>query len=167
MILVDVNVLIYAHREESKDHGRYREWLSGAVGGPHSFGMSELVLSAFIRLVTNPKIFKDPTPIEKAVEFANALRERPTCVLVVPGPRHWEIFVDLCHRASVKGALVSDAYLAALAIESGSEWMTTDRDYARFPGLHWRHPLEVDHVAERGARYRTRVGRSKAPVRRG
>ncbi len=156
MILVDVNVLIYAHREESAEHERHAEWLSNAISGPHSFGIAELVLASFVRIVTNPKVFKDPTPTRKAFDFVDALRERPTCVLVAPGARHWQIFRDLCARASVKGALVSDAYLAALAIESGSEWTTTDRDYARFPGLRWRHPLDAGGVGEQTVRYRTR-----------
>lgn len=59
-----------------------------------------------------------------------------------PGERHWEIFTRLCRSARARGNLVPDAYLAALAIESGTEWITTDRDYARFPGLRWRHPLD-------------------------
>ena len=62
-------------------------------------------------------------------------------MIVAPGPRHWRLFTDLCRVAGAKGAIVADAYLAALAIESGSDWITTDRDYARFPGLRWRHPL--------------------------
>ena len=62
-------------------------------------------------------------------------------MLVGPGERHWDIFARLCRDASAKGNLVADAYLAAMAIESGNEWITTDRDYARFPGLRWRHPL--------------------------
>ena len=60
---------------------------------------------------------------------------------IAPGPRHWGIFAGLCRTTGVRGNLVPDAYLAALAIESGSEWISTDRDYARFPGLRWRHPL--------------------------
>jgi uncharacterized protein len=74
--------------------------------------------------------------------FTAALRTRPNCVPIVPGPRHWDLFVSLCHRANARGNLVRDAYLAALAIESGSEWITTDRGFARYPGLRWRHPLE-------------------------
>ena len=73
--------------------------------------------------------------------FVQELRNRPNCVPVNPGPRHWEIFCRLCKEAGVKGNLASDAYLAALAIESGSEWVTTDRDYSRFPDLRVRHPL--------------------------
>ena len=82
-----------------------------------------------------------PSPLEEAIAAAAVLRTRPNCVPLSPGPRHWDIFVKLCQEAGVKGDLVTDAYLAALAIESGSEWITTDRDFSRFPGLRWRHPL--------------------------
>ncbi len=69
------------------------------------------------------------------------VRDRANCVVVEPGERHWEIFTRLCQDTHAKGNLIADAYLAALALESGSEWITTDRDYARFPGLRWRHPF--------------------------
>ena len=78
----------------------------------------------------------------EAAVFANALRGQSNCVRLAPGLRHWEIFMSLCQHVGAKGDLIPDAYLAALAIESGSEWITTDRDYARFPGLRWRRLLE-------------------------
>lgn len=106
-----------------------------------AFGMSELVLASFVRVVTNPRLFEDPAPVARALEAADALRVHPGAVAVLPGARHWEIFSRLCRDVGAKGNLVSDAYLAALAIESGSEWITTDRDFARFPGFRWRHPL--------------------------
>jgi toxin-antitoxin system PIN domain toxin len=107
------------------------------------FGLADLVLSGFLRVVTHPRVFDPPTPVERALEFAAALRGQPNAVLVAPGRRHWEIFARLCVEAGGKGNLVADAFLAALAIESGSEWVSTDRDYARFPGLAWRHPLDA------------------------
>jgi hypothetical protein len=112
------------------------------VNGDEAFGMAELVLSGFLRIVTHARVFSPPSPLEKALEFAEMLRSQPHCVLVRPGERHWDVFTGLCRRTAVRGNLVADAYLAALAIESGSEWITTDRDYSRFPGLRWRHPLE-------------------------
>lgn len=141
MLLLDVNVLVYAHREDTRDHPRFRDWLEGVVAGPAAFGLSDLILSGFLRVVTHPRVFANPTPLELALEFAEALRSAPNCVRLEPGERHWEIFGRLCREASARGNLVSDAWFAALAIESGSEWITTDRDYARFPGLRWRHPL--------------------------
>lgn len=143
MVLVDVNVLVYAHREDAPDHRAYLEWLTGAVDSEAPYAVSELVLSGFVRVVTHPRVFSTPTPMKDALAFAETLRGQPNCVRIAPGPRHWEIFARLCRTAGVRGNLIPDAYYAALAIESGSEWITTDRDYARFPGLRWRHPLDV------------------------
>jgi uncharacterized protein len=100
------------------------------------------VLSGFARIVTHPRVFVPPSPIDDAFGFTDALREQPNAVVVSPGDRHWEIFRSLCKQVGARGNLVADAYLAALAIETGSEWITTDRDYARFAGLRWRHPLD-------------------------
>jgi hypothetical protein len=136
-----VNVLVYAYREDAPRHRAYRGWLEEAVNGHEAYGLSDLVLSGFLRVVTHRKIFNPPSPIDHALEFATTLRDHPNCVRMAPGARHWEIFTRLCREAGAKRNLVPDAYLAALAIESGSEWITTDRDYSRFPGLRWRHPL--------------------------
>lgn len=142
MILPDVNVLVGAFREDSPGHPKYREWLEDVVGGESDFGLSDLVLSGFVRIATHPRIFDPPTPLESALEFAEVLRSQPNCVRLSPGPRHWEIFVRLCRNAEARGNLVPDAYHAALAIESGSEWITIDRDFSRFDGLRWRLPEE-------------------------
>ncbi len=142
MVLIDVNVLVYAHRAEAQNHFAYHRWMEMCVNSDQAFGLCDLALAAFLRIVTHPRIFKGPTPLDEALQVVAKLRAQPNCVLIAPGPRHWEIFVRLCRTAGVKGNLVSDAYLAALAIESGSEWITTDRDYSRFPGLRWRHPLQ-------------------------
>ena len=141
MVLPDVNVLVYAHREETADHARYRAWLESAVNGDEAYAMSDLVLSGFIRVVTHPKVFKRPSRGAEAIAFAEQVRDQPNCVRVEPGPRHWDVFRRLCTETGVKGNLVPDAYLAALAIESGCEWISTDRDFSRFKGLRWRHPL--------------------------
>jgi toxin-antitoxin system PIN domain toxin len=141
MILVDVNILVYAHRKEAGQHDDYRDWLHTVVAGEQAYGMSDLVLSGFLRIVTNSKIFKRATPLRRAQTFVELLRDQPNCVRIEPGARHWDLFTKICRASSAKGNLVPDAYFAALAIESGSEWITADRDYARFPGLRWRHPL--------------------------
>lgn len=141
MILIDVNVLVYAHRADAPNHAAFRSWLAAVVAGDEAFGMSDLVLSGFVRIVTHPRIFDPPSELSDALAFCRDLRRQPNCVRVEPGPRHWEIFVRLCREHGAKGNLVADAYLAALALESGSEWITTDRDYARFAPLRWRHPL--------------------------
>jgi uncharacterized protein len=141
VILLDVNVIVHAFRDASPEHRAYRDWLVATVGSDEPFGLSELVLSGFVRIATHPRVFDPPAPVAEALAFANALRSQPNAVLVTPGTRHWDIFGRLCAVASAKGNLVADAYLAALAIESGCEWITADRDFSRFPGLRWRHPL--------------------------
>jgi uncharacterized protein len=128
-------VLIYAHREDVADHSRFRGWIEGIIAGREAYGVSDLVLSGFLRVVTHPRIFHPPTPLARAIEFCDFLREQPNAVHVRPGERHWEIFTSLCSQTRAGGNLIADAYLAALAIESGCEWITTDRDYSRFPGL--------------------------------
>ena len=138
---MDVNVLVYAHREDTADHERYRDWLSYLVNGDAAYGLSDLVLSGFLRVVTHPRVFRVPTPLPVALAFVSEIRDRPNCVPVSPGARHWDIFTRLCTSAGARGNLVPDAYLAALAIECGAEWVTTDCDYARFQGLRWHHPL--------------------------
>ena len=141
MLLFDVNVLVYAHREDADNHAAYREWLEGVINADAAYAVSELVLSGFIRVITHPKVFVKPSSLGDALVFAEQLRDQPNCVVLQPGPRHWDIFRRLCMDSGVKGNLVPDAYLAALAIESGSEWITTDRDFSRFKGLRWRFPL--------------------------
>ena len=141
MILPDVNVLLYAFRSDAEDHTKYRAWLEGVVNGDSAYGMSPQVLASVIRLATHPRIFVRPSPLVEVVAFATVLLEQPHCQMIQPGPRHWEIFTALCQKANANGSLVKDAWLAALAIESGCEWITVDHDYARFDGLRWRTPL--------------------------
>jgi uncharacterized protein len=141
LILLDVNVLVYAHREESDDHESYRQYVERQLAAASPFGVSELVLSGFVRVVTHRRVFRTPTPLEVAIEFAEAVRSSPNCVIQTPGARHWELFTELCAVTGATGNQIPDAYHAALAIETSSEWITTDRGFARFPGLRWRHPL--------------------------
>lgn len=142
MRLVDVNVLVYGFRQDASNHRSYAAWLNRLVNSDEAYGVSDLILSGFLRIVTHPKVFSPPTPLPAALDFAQAFRSAPAAVHVTPGPRHWDVFARLCREADARGNLVPDAWLAALAIESGSEFVTTDRDYARFPGLRWSHPLE-------------------------
>ena len=138
---MDVNVLVYAHRADAPDHDGHRRWLESVINGDAAYGMSDLVLSGFLRVVTHPRVFREPTPIHVALAFAAEVKDRPNCVSVSPGDRHWGIFARLCKESGARGNLIPDAYLAALAIEHGCEWITTDRDFSRFKGLRWRHPL--------------------------
>jgi toxin-antitoxin system PIN domain toxin len=141
MRLIDVNVLIYAHRQDGPHYAQYKSWLETALDSPEALGVADLVLSAFLRIVTNPKAFRSPTPLAIGLDFVEAIRAHPNYVSVSPGPRHWPIFVRLCRETGASGNLIPDAYLAALAIESGSEWITSDRDYGQFAGLRWRQPF--------------------------
>jgi hypothetical protein len=138
-----VNVLVYAARADAAGHDRYRAWLEATLASEEPFGVASIVLSGFIRVVTHPRIFEIPTPVSIAFTFVDAVRTAPNAVPIEPGPRHFDLFARLCHEAGAKGNLVADAYLAALAIESGCEWISTDRDFARFPGLRWRHPFDT------------------------
>jgi len=142
MRLVDVNVLVCAFREDAPAHVEYRRWVEASVQAHEAYAVSDQVLSGFLRIVTHPRVFHPPTPIEAALAFAEAYRGQPNAVAVAPDARHWDVFTHLCTTCNVRGNLIPDAWFAALAIESGCEWVTTDRDYARFPGLRWKHPLD-------------------------
>ncbi len=142
MNLLDVNVLIYSFRKDAERHDSYRSWLLDLLNGDAAFAISEQVLSSVIRITTHPKIFKEPSPLKEAIGFDESLRQHPNCRVVRPSENHWSLFIRLCEAANAKGNLVTDAWFAALAIESGSTWITTDRDFARFPGLKWQHPLD-------------------------
>lgn len=140
MILVDVNILVHAFREDAPRHAPLRGWLEELVYSDGAFALADPVLSGFLRVVTHPRVFAPPTPLRSALEFVEALRAQPNAIVVAPGERHWSIFTRLSREADVRGNLVPDAYLAALAIESGSELVSTDRDFARFAGLSWHPP---------------------------
>jgi uncharacterized protein len=141
LILPDVNVLLYAFRSDSPAHAAHRSWLQEVVNGDAAYGISPQVLSSVVRISTHPRIYAKPAKLDEALAFARVLLDQPNCSLVQPGARHWAIFESLCVASKVSGNLVQDAWLAALAIESGCEWITTDRDFARFTGLRWRAPF--------------------------
>ncbi len=140
MILADVNVLVHAFRRDSGDHAPCRRWLEQVLNGNSRYGVSPQVLSGVIRVCTHPRVFAEPSALREVIGFCEALLAQAHSVVVRPGERHWSIFTDLCQAADARGNLVPDAWYAALAIESGSEWITLDRDYARFAGLKWRLP---------------------------
>lgn len=143
MVLPDVNVLVAAYRDDAPQHASCRSWLEAVLGGDEAFALSDLVLSGFLRVVTHPRVFNLPSPPDEALTFANVIRSQPHCVSVRPGARHWEIFLRLYRDADTRGNLIPDAYFAALAIEYGCEWITLDRDFARFVGLRWSRPERV------------------------
>ena len=140
MILPDVNVLIYAFREDMSQHAACHSWLRGVVLGDAPFAISPLALSAVVRVTTDHRIFNVPSSRDDALGFCDDILIQPHCHVVEPSDRHWAIFKRLSAEADVSGRRITDAWYAALAIEWGCEWITFDRDYARFPGLKWRPP---------------------------
>lgn len=141
MLLADVNVFIYAHRRESPRAEEHHAWLSAALADDEPFGVSELVLSSFLRIVTNHRVYLEPTPPHLALDFCQAVLEAPAAVPVRPGSNHWRIFDSLCRGLNARANAIPDAYLAAMAIELGATFITTDAGFARFPRLSWRRPL--------------------------
>lgn len=140
MRCVDVNVLVDAHRIEAQSHDTVRSWLDAARRDFEPLGLSSIVASGFLRVVTHPRIFADPTPTNAALDFLNRLRRSPSVVSVEPGERHWEIFTGLCESMNLRGNDVPDGFLAALAIELGATWVTSDRGFARFAKLRSERP---------------------------
>ena len=135
----DVNLFVYAHRPESPRHAAHRAWLAEVLGGIEPVGISELVLSGFLRIVTNHRVYRE------SQLRARVLRGGPARTGVRSGTsefRHWPIVSDLCRRLGARADVVPDAYHAALAIEHSATWITTDRGFGRFPGLRWSTPLD-------------------------
>jgi uncharacterized protein len=167
VVLPDVNVLTYAVRPDFPQHTLAREWLEATVNSPEPFGMSPQALASSIRILTNARLFREPVPLERAIQFCDGLIAAPNCRLILPGMRHWDIFTGLCRRSKAKGNLVQDAWWAALTIESGCEWITCDRDFARFPdfrvcGGGLRSERLLSDIAKRGPVY-TSLSHSTTP----
>ena len=149
MLLPDVNVLVYAHREDSiANHAEYAQWISRLATGPEPFALSVLVLSGFLRVVTNQSVFRPPSTFDSAFAFLSELTTRPTARIVGPGPEHLAIFERLCREAGATGKLIADAQHAAVAVENGCTMVSTDADFDRFPRLRWRHPLRPRRESE-------------------
>ena len=145
MILLDVNVLVAAHRSDHPHHDAVRLWLENLAAGERSFTVPDIAWAGFIRITTNRRIFTVPTPIEGAFEFLRAVRAQPGYVSTVSGSNHLALFEALCDSGDARGDLAADAYLAALAIEQGATLVSLDRDFARFEELDWRLPGAEHH----------------------
>ena len=143
MIIVDANLLLYAHDAASGHHAAARRWLENTLSGDEPVGLPWAVVLAFLRVGTNPRLRKDAPTLEEATAIVAGWLERPTVTLVNPGERHWEILREVMTKGQARGPLVTDAHLAALAIEHGSSLATADRDFARFPGLKCFNPLDT------------------------
>jgi len=137
----DVNVLVYAHRADERVHATYRRWLTDLVDGREPFALSVLVANAFVRIVTNARIYPSPTPLPLALAAVDNLVAHPRCRMILPAAEHWQNVADLCRATKSTGKAVADAQHAAVAIAAGSTWVTRDGDFAQFAphGLRWQH----------------------------
>jgi toxin-antitoxin system PIN domain toxin len=138
--LLDVNVVLAAHRDDHPHFEPARVYLQETLVTHSPFSVIDLVAGAFLRLATNSRIFSTPTPIAQAFAYLHALRGQPAHMLLGPGPAHLELLEGICRDADVTGDLVPDAQLAAIAIEHACELVSFDRDFARFADLRWVRP---------------------------
>lgn len=141
MLLPDVNVLLAGFRPDHAHHPIARSFLDGARGGPTPLGLSDVALSGVLRLATNSRIFPRPDTTGSVLDYVEVLLDDPA-VLLTAGPSHWTRFIELCRTLLLRGNLVPDAYLAALALDQGAEFVTLDRGFARYPHLRWRCLLD-------------------------
>lgn len=141
MILVDANLLLYAYHPRAGQHEASRKWLERVLAGPDLVRFAWMSIWAFMRISTNPRVFEKPLSLSEASSAANGWLRRPCAGIVEPGDRHWEIFVELAGSGQAVGPLITDAALAAIALEHGATLHTTDRGFARFPGLKWVNPI--------------------------
>jgi len=141
MILVDANILLYAQDTLSTHHPKAHAWWEQQLSGPDPVCICWPVVSAFLRIGTNPRIFAKPLTIMQAAERVNEWFDQPCVRLVTPTAGHWELFRRLLEEGQATANLVSDAHIAALAIEHGCTLHSTDSDFARFRGLRWTNPL--------------------------
>jgi uncharacterized protein len=142
MIVPDVNLLVYANQLQDPRHEAAVRWLEAALSGDETVGFAGIVVYGFVRLTTNARVFPRAIGTTQAVAVVDGWLEQPSAALIEGGPAHWEILRDLLARTGVRGPDVTDAALAAIALEHDATVHTTDRDFARFPGLKWKNPLE-------------------------
>jgi len=141
MLLPDVNVVLAAFRPDHAHHQPAKAFLDGARASDEPLGLTTIVLSAVVRLATNPRVFARPDPVDAVLDYLDALLDAPA-QLVTEGERHWPRFATLCRDLQLRGNLVPDAHLAALALEQRAELITFDRGFGRYPRLRWRCLLD-------------------------
>jgi hypothetical protein len=141
VILLDVNILIYAGNQDAPLHSRAKSWLEATISGTETIGIPWTVLLAFLRLTTRPGLFRNPMPLDAAFDVIDSWLEQPSVTIIDPGPRHRAVLRGVLSPIGTGGNLTSDAHLAALALEHRAELCSSDHDFLRFPGLKWRNPL--------------------------
>jgi toxin-antitoxin system PIN domain toxin len=141
LILVDANILLYAEDSLHTRHQQALNWWDGQLSGTGVVCLCWTVLSAFIRIGTNPRVFETPLSLEQALVRVQSWLDQPCTRVVRPTERHWTVFKQVLTDGQATANLVTDAHLAALAIEHGCELASTDSDFARFPKLKWKNPL--------------------------
>ena len=142
MILVDANVLLYAEDELNPHHGTARDWWDTQLSGASPVCLCWTVLGAFIRISTNPRVFEYPLSLDQSLFRVQSWLNQPCTRVVHPTDRHWSVFRKMLVEGQAVANLVTDAHLAALAIEHDCELISTDTDFSRFPGIKWRNPLK-------------------------
>ena len=141
MKIVDANLLLYATDERSPRHNSARAWLEARLSGDEPVAFAWAVLLAFLRLSTNPRVFAHPLSPERAFDVIQNWLAQPCATVVHPGDRHAMLVRQLVGSLGTAGNLVTDAHLAALAIEHGAELNSCDTDFGRFSGLRWSDPI--------------------------
>lgn len=141
MILVDANLLLYAEDSLSEPHAAARTWWDRQLSGVEPVGLCWPVVSAFLRIGTNARLHQRPLTLKEAVERVQSWFDQPCVRVLQPGDHHWTIFQQMLRSGNAVGNLVSDAHLAALAVEHNCVLQSTDADFSRFRGLKWRNPL--------------------------
>ncbi|CAM3383237.1 VapC toxin family PIN domain ribonuclease [Mycobacterium intermedium] len=143
MLCVDVNVVVYAHRADLPEHADYRRLLEHLANGDQPLGLPDLALTGFVRVITNRRIFVEPTSSTEAWEAVDSLLAAPAVMQLHAGKRHWGLFRQLATDIDARGNDVADAYLAAYALENNATWLSADRGFARYRRLRWSHPLDL------------------------
>ena len=141
MIVLDANILLYAYDAASRSHVQARAWTERAFSGGEPIGLPWQTMGAFLRIVTHPGLAAGRRTVEEAVGVVEQWLDHPNVHALGPGDRHWTILRQMMLEGQARGALTTDAQLAALTVEHGGVLHTTDRDFARFPGLRWKNPL--------------------------
>jgi len=142
LLLPDVNVLLAAFRADHDHHRPARDFLEQARSGSVALGLSDVALATVVRLATNARVLVRPDTTDAVIEYLDVLLE-PPAQLVRAGTAHWARFTELCRHLQLRGNLVPDAHLAALALEQGAELVTFDRGFGRYPRLRWRCLLDA------------------------